>query len=398
MAMLNEAAYTAASLLIVSELIREKTDLRFQLYSFDTITKTKRTKNDSDSDEEHFVDVDKDEKKQQQPEKNTKNSSDLYDPLKREPKWANAESSALFELIQLTYHTHPTVKLWATKLLEGEVINYNGDPLLDFGMANFLDRIAYKNPKSVEKIAKFSSGRRMAATEQPINLYDFSGNGGENDMPQNLREEEQYLYKYFKMRGPKATATKKKGADEESDDDADLSNKLDGSDLEGEDPEMEAFANEVIEKEMKKMTKQQDDLDDEVLSGLSDEDIDDEDGEDDMNDDDGEDMEDDLDEEDEDEGDFFDGEDGLQEVKVGEEDEDDSEMEMGADDDDEDDEEVQEYIDEEEDEEDDDIFDKKGNKGAKSKDNGKKKKEQKSIFADYDEFAHLLEGDMYDGG
>jgi CBF/Mak21 family len=97
MAMLNEAAYTAASLLIVSELIREKTDLRFQLYSFDTITKTKRTKNDSDSDEEHFVDVDKDEKKQ--PETTTKNHSDLYDPLKREPKWANAESSALFELI-----------------------------------------------------------------------------------------------------------------------------------------------------------------------------------------------------------------------------------------------------------------------------------------------------------
>jgi hypothetical protein len=44
MAMLNEAAYTAASLLIVSELIREKTDLRFQLYSFDTIAKTKERK------------------------------------------------------------------------------------------------------------------------------------------------------------------------------------------------------------------------------------------------------------------------------------------------------------------------------------------------------------------
>lgn len=111
MAMLNEAAYTAASLLIVSELIREKTDLRFQLYSFDTITKSKRTKNDSDSEEEHFVDVDKDEQQKQAelPTKETKNRSDLYDPLKREPKWANAESSALFELIQLTYHTHPTV-------------------------------------------------------------------------------------------------------------------------------------------------------------------------------------------------------------------------------------------------------------------------------------------------
>lgn len=270
---------------------------------------------------------------------------------------------------------------------------------MDFGIANFLDRIAYKNPKSLEKIAKFSSGRRMAATEQPINLYDFSGKGGENDMPQNLREEEQYLYKYFKARGPKATAAKKKGDDEESEEDADLSNKLDGSDLEGEDPEMEAFANEIIEKEMKKMTKQQDDLDDEVLSGLSDEDIDEE-GEDDMDDD--EDMEEDMEDLDDDEGDFFDGEDGLQEVKVGSEDEeDDSEMEMNAGDDDEDDDEVQEYVDEEEDdEEEDDIFDKKGGKGAKSKDNnmgGKKKKEKKSIFADYDEFAHLLEGDMYDG-
>ena len=106
--------------------------------------------------------------------------------MKREPKWANAESSALFELIHLTYHTHPTVKLWATKLLEGEVINYNGDPLLDFGLANFLDRISYKNPKSLDKLAaKFSSSRRMAATEQPINLYDFSGNGGDNDMPKD---------------------------------------------------------------------------------------------------------------------------------------------------------------------------------------------------------------------
>lgn len=160
---------------------------------------------------------------------------------------------------------------------------------------------------------------------------------------------------------------------------------------------MEAFANEVMEKEMKKMTKQQDDLDDEVLSGLSDEDIDEEgeDDDEDLEDEDGiddEDMED-EDKEDDEGDDFFDGEDGLQEVKVGDED---SEMEM---DDDED--EVQEYVDEDDDEEEeDDIFEKKGGKGAKSKDNsnnGKKKKESKSIFADYDEFAHLLEGDMYDG-
>jgi ribosome biogenesis protein MAK21 len=89
--------------------------------------------------------------------------------LKREPKWSQASTLPLYELLQLTLHTHPTIKLWATKLIEGELISYSGDPLLDFGLANFLDRISYKNPKSLEKVAKYASGRRMAASETPIN-------------------------------------------------------------------------------------------------------------------------------------------------------------------------------------------------------------------------------------
>ena len=52
-------------------------------------------------------------------------------------------------------------------MIDGESISYGGDPLLDFGIANFLDRLSYKNPKSLEKIAKFN--KRMAATEKPIN-------------------------------------------------------------------------------------------------------------------------------------------------------------------------------------------------------------------------------------
>jgi hypothetical protein len=48
----------------------------------------------------------------------------------------------------MTTHCHPTIRLWAAKLLNGEPVSYNGDPLLDFGLANFLDRISYKNPKS----------------------------------------------------------------------------------------------------------------------------------------------------------------------------------------------------------------------------------------------------------
>ncbi len=47
-------------------------------------------------------------------------------------------------------------------------------------------------------------------------------------------------------------------------------------------------------------------------------------------------------------------------------------------------------------EEDDDIFE-KDTSNKKSKKDSKKKKKAESIFADYDEFAHLLEGDLYEG-
>ena len=177
MATLNEPSYTAATLLIISELIRCKNDLRFQLYSLDQISQQQkksgtRGPDQDDDEEEHFIDVDKVEQSTEKIVPDGKLSS-AYDPLKREPKYANAEACALFELVSLTFHTHPTIKLWATSLLEGQLITYNGDPLLDFGLANFLDRIAYKNPKSLDKVAaKFASGRRMAATETPINMLD----------------------------------------------------------------------------------------------------------------------------------------------------------------------------------------------------------------------------------
>jgi ribosome biogenesis protein MAK21 len=178
MATLNEASYTAACLLIVSELVRCKNDLKFQLYSLEQIIGGKKAKTENkdneDSEEEHFVDADKVEENKVQTEnagEEQKQSKGAYDPLKREPKYSNPESTPMYELLSLTMHTHPTVRLWASNLVQGLPVSYAGDPLLDFGMANFLDRIAYKNPKSLEKLkeGKFGSNRRMAAKEVPVN-------------------------------------------------------------------------------------------------------------------------------------------------------------------------------------------------------------------------------------
>ena len=48
-------------------------------------------------------------------------------------------------------HYHPTVAKWAKELGE---IEYKGDPLMDFGMQNFLERISFKNPKGEERVRK----------------------------------------------------------------------------------------------------------------------------------------------------------------------------------------------------------------------------------------------------
>ena len=79
--------------------------------------------------------------------------------------------------------------------MNGEFIEYGGDPLLDFSISNFLDRIAYKDPKSKEKLAKFASKRatKMSDYEKPINDYDFKS----GEMPEIQRKEEEFMYKYL---------------------------------------------------------------------------------------------------------------------------------------------------------------------------------------------------------
>ena len=175
MSYLNEANFTAATLLIISEIFKLRKDLSLSVYSINltgsgaataaatagsTVGAVKLDQNASDDDEEErFIDVDKVQEQAKVEtkieEKQKKQNENLYDPHKREPKYAKAENSQLYEIIALCHHSHPTVRLWAQNLLDNKPIEYKGDPILDFTIANFLDRISYKDPKSKEKLAKF---------------------------------------------------------------------------------------------------------------------------------------------------------------------------------------------------------------------------------------------------
>ncbi len=155
-----------------------------------------------DEEEEHFYDVDDGEddfegnskgkvkkgKKEKVPlkavEKEEKgktetNKSSLYDPFKRDAQYSNANRSCLWEIAALRQHYHPTIQKYATMILEDEnnsLIEYKGYPLLDFSLANFLDRFAFKKAKKKEsagiKNLKGKNKMRRSKIEEPLSISE----------------------------------------------------------------------------------------------------------------------------------------------------------------------------------------------------------------------------------
>jgi len=69
------------------------------------------------------------------------------------------ENASMWELSLTLHHYHPSVCKFSTDL---GAIEYNGDPLRDFTLAPFLDKFAFRNPKSIQKIKnKFRRGESV---------------------------------------------------------------------------------------------------------------------------------------------------------------------------------------------------------------------------------------------
>lgn len=77
-----------------------------------------------------------------------------YNPFKREPRFSGCGESCFWELNMLLRHNHPTVKKFTEIILTQQkpMIDYKGNPLLDFTVANFLDRFSFKNSKKKDSV------------------------------------------------------------------------------------------------------------------------------------------------------------------------------------------------------------------------------------------------------
>ena len=310
----------------------------------------------------------------------TKNNV-FYDPVKRDPQYAQGEYSFLNELYLLQNHYHPSVQRMAKFILENynkEIISYDGDPLMDFSLINFLEKFMLKNPK-IKKLKKET--KIVENDDDELKKFLKGDEENENNNRQNENEGEknendfEFIEKFNKIY-PEITSDKnyikklkkkeKKMKNEEDIDDA-IGDENFGEGK--EDEEMEKYADKVIDEEYKRFAK---DIDDD-LGDYQDEDNEEDekgnkDGEEKEKEDDEEGNE--KNEEGEKEDDMDEDDEEIEDLLTEEENEEDNEDDIGDGEDD---------INEEE-----ELEEEKNNNDKKNK--NKKREKKKSDFVDADTY------------
>lgn len=198
--LITEPTFICAVLLLVNEVA----DYHPSVFTLITQTPERDT-------EESYRDApDSEEEGAEASSANPETSGHQYDPLKRDPKYAHASRSSLYELTLLGAHYHPTVSKWAKTLLQKQIIEYSGDPLLDFSLINFLDRFNYQQPKP-KLVQKLKTHKiRRSLVEGAVNTKDFLL------LPEDqVREEERFFHHFFKLKKISQDAAPKYEEEEE---------------------------------------------------------------------------------------------------------------------------------------------------------------------------------------
>jgi hypothetical protein len=117
----------------------------------------------------------------------TNNETVHYDFNKRDPVYTNASDFPLAELTILAQHYHPTIQKFANFILNNynkEVIAYEGDPLIDFSLVNFLDKFILKNPKLKAK----KQNKKKTEDEKLLNFIEDGAEDAEGELENDKGE------------------------------------------------------------------------------------------------------------------------------------------------------------------------------------------------------------------
>ncbi|KAJ8389388.1 hypothetical protein AAFF_G00120960 [Aldrovandia affinis] len=182
---------------------------------------------DDDEEEERFTDADKVEEGQTVKAEPTSQAvswvhhknleggkMETYDPLHRNPLFCGADRTTLWELKRLSQHFHPSVALFANTILQGEFVQYTGDPLQDFTLIRFLDRFVFRNPKQQKRREKTDSSVMQPKLKLsmnnvqalPVNCEEFLARE-ESQVP----VDQLFFHRFFKKREKEKQVRKPRG-------------------------------------------------------------------------------------------------------------------------------------------------------------------------------------------
>ncbi|KAH9946569.1 CBF-domain-containing protein [Amylocystis lapponica] len=177
-----------------------------------------------------------------------------YDPHKRDPQYAHASASPLYELLPLLNHYHPAIALHAQQLFDSTPMTASPDLALNT-LTHFLDRFVYKNPKKPRTrgpSAMQPSAAPMDGTSVKLVRGEAADAGLVNEeefvrrRPEDVPVDQMFFHKFFtkkkeKEREKAARIGRRKGHGGNSD--SDVESGEDGDDSEDE-PEAEDDAGE----------------------------------------------------------------------------------------------------------------------------------------------------------
>lgn len=150
---------------------------------------------------------------------------------------SESASPPAWELALVSQHYHPSVSKFSSTIGD---ISYAGDPLRDFGLAPFLEKFSYRNPKSNQKVSERYDRRRSIAERrngmelQRQSRLELPVNDPRFLEQERVSEQDEFFLKFFSER---ARRDRNKGIKRQGESSSDTDDDGDGEDVESIDAE-----------------------------------------------------------------------------------------------------------------------------------------------------------------
>jgi len=211
---LHEPPFVCGVLYLISELQKTVPSIQSMI---------DQPEEDYDDGEEVFRDVGDDqslEAKTGTADISTSSTNKTYDGRKRDPEYSNAERSCIWEILPLQAHFHPTVALYASRILASQQFAETPDPTLH-SLSHFLDRFAYRSPRAKAAKPRGSSIMQPLAGAPTIDLLVHDRGTGKTEQRLNVEEfwmqskdevapDEVFFHQYFEQTNKKKSRAEKR--------------------------------------------------------------------------------------------------------------------------------------------------------------------------------------------